>query len=469
MVVIRGNVKRTSQRLRVPIAAGAALLLGLSASRAEAEQIPIAPLKLRIALIEDPDFPPLGDDLLARALESASSAFADRFGVERPAFQLAARFSIDDFMRRYAKADAPQCSALFSAIYRGGGREELAPLRPRAIKFFERWSLDALRAFVEEDRRAAITSYSELYDEYVRRYLATVGNLQTLETPRGTPLIKLGGVHYRSHAAWSCASATQRDFDVLITNTFILADLLTEPHPHTVFGKAKVGGIAGPNPFRKALGGQALVASTFAIDTPIALLSELGGKPATVAERGEILGAYLIAHEIAHAIFGIPDVFDHPEQCLMTSRAGETYREGLAVLEKNPGACPRCRPYVQARSALDRGRALLDRGELTPALSALSKASRLTPKQLHGGYKKRMAEISLMVSEAYLRLGNEARARSFAENAMNLDPRNDAARQQFERWRSEKLKNDLAAADRQIPIATSTKSSARNGGQKHAR
>lgn len=466
MVVLAVKVRRAIHR-RVAATSLWVSIAFAGAADAHADRIPIAPLKLKVALVEDPDFPPLDDDLIARALESASATFADRFQVDRPTFSLAARFSLEDFMRRFAKTDAQECTALYAAMYRGGGKEQLQPLRDRAIKFFERWSLETLQTFVEPEFRANVKTYSDLYDHYARRYLSTVEKLEQQQTPRGTPLIQLGGLHWRSHAAWSCASAQQRDFDVLITNTFILADLLTEPHPHTVFGKAKVGGIAGPNPYRTALGGQALVASTFAIDTPIESLSELGGKPATVGERGEILGAYLIAHEIAHAIFGIPDVFDHPHQCLMTSRAGETYREGLAALRENPGPCPRCRPYVEARSALDRGRALLEQGELTGSLAALAQATKLTPKQLHGGYKKRMAEISLLVAEAYARMGNDARAKSFAENAATLDPRSEPAHKLLERWRAEKLKADLAASERRIETSTATGS--RSGGKKRLR
>ena len=159
-----------------------------------------------------------------------------------------------------------------------------------------------------------------------------------------------------------CALKRQEDSDVVLTNTFILSDLLTEPHPHSVFGKAKIGGIAMPSPHRSALGGQVLLATTFGIDTKVAALSELGGKPATFDERAQILGAYLLAHEVAHAFFGIPDVFDHPLGCLMTSRPGATYRDGIEELEAHPTPCPRCQPYVQARKSLDRGREAYRKG-----------------------------------------------------------------------------------------------------------
>ncbi|MFO0726066.1 MAG: hypothetical protein U1E65_19950 [Myxococcota bacterium] len=384
------------------------------------------PLKLKVALIEDPDFPSLDDGLVAEALSSAADTFAERFDVARPNFAVIARFSLDGFMRRYGQPDRPECARIYASVYKGGGREELLKTKDATIKFFQRWPLETLLSFVDEPRRPKVTDYAALWEEYAERYPATVKQLEAMKTPAGTPLVKLGGTQWRSHAAWSCASATQQDFDVLVTNTFLLADVLSEPHPHAVFGKAKVGGFAGPHPTRKALGHQVLVASTFGIDTNLPTLSELGGRPAETEERGQMLGAYLLAHEIAHAIFGIPDVFDHPDGCLMTSRPGETYREGLAALHQHPGPCPRCRPYVEARALLDRGRLLIDTGELEPAVRALTMSANKTPKQLHGGYKKRMSELSTMIAEAWAKLGDSAKAKRYADTAVQLDPTSDA-------------------------------------------
>ncbi len=388
----------------------------------------VPPLKLKVALIEDPDFPSLDDGLVAEALSSASDTFRERFDVTRPTFAVIARYSLDGFMRRYGGPDRQECARIYASVYKGGGREELLKTRDATIKFFQRWPLETLQTFVDEGHRARITDYAALWEEYAERYPATVKQLEAMKTPAGTPLVKAGGIQWRSHAAWSCASATQQDFDVLVTNTFLLADVLSEPHPHAVFGKAKVGGFAGPHPTRRALGHQVLVASTFAIDTPLPLLSELGGKPANTEERGQMLGAYLLAHEVAHAIFGIPDVFDHPDGCLMTSRPGETYREGLASLHAHPGSCPRCRAYVEARTTMDRGRALLETAEYESAIRALTMAANKTPKHLHGGYRKRIGELSALIAESWARLGDVAKAKRFADTALQLDPSSEVMR-----------------------------------------
>src|SRR5262249_14439892 len=92
-------------------------------------KLTIQPIKIRVALVEDPDFPGLDDGLIARWLDSAASTFAERFGVERPVFSVAARYTLEDFMHRFARPEAGACDDLYSVAYKGGGREALVPHR----------------------------------------------------------------------------------------------------------------------------------------------------------------------------------------------------------------------------------------------------------------------------------------------------------------------------------------------------
>ncbi len=418
----------------------------------------IPPVTLEVALVDDPDLPPLDDTLVSRALASASETFATRFGVASPRFHVVARFSLDAFMKRYAKPSSAECAPTFSVRYRGGGRDELMLHKDAALRFFQRWPLDDLKTFVAPERRAAVTDYATLHTAYVDKYLATVATLESLTTPAGTKLVEKVPADGRSHAAWSCALAAQRQFDVIVTNTFILADILTEPHPHAVFGKAKVGGIAGPSPGRSALGGQALVASTFSIDTPLPFLSELGNKPVTSEERAEILGAFLLAHEVAHAVFGIPDVFDHPPGCLMTTRPGETYREALAALIEHPGPCPRCRPYVEAREAYDRGKQEVAGGDAKAGVASLTQALRLMPKHFHGK-KRRVGAVLTLAAQGSATLGDEAKARRYAELAIESDPTSEEARAVYARH-SGKRPFEVVGSRRTLPVPVKTSTGA---------
>lgn len=402
--------------------------LGASAAASERPRFEVAPAVLEVALVDDPDFPRLDDQLVTRALAAASATYKERFDVAPPEFRIKRRYDVASFLERYARVDDLKCARLFGARYLGGGAAELRQYQAQATSFLERWELDALKGFVEPEERDRIKSFEDIYAVYERRYVSTVEKLKSLKTPKGTPLASPDRSRERSYVAWTCALSLQDQYDVVLTNTFIMADLLTEPHPHAVFGKARIGGIAGPSPARSALEGQALLATTFGIDTKIAMLSELGGKPASLDERARILGSYLLAHEIAHAVFGIPDVFDHPEGCLMNSRPGTTYREGLKELDRHPEPCEKCRAWVEARASLERGRQLHEAGEDKLALEALAQASRQTPKHFHGGYKKRMGEISLYVALSYAGQGDLARAQKFADTARKLDPKSSRAK-----------------------------------------
>jgi hypothetical protein len=436
LVVAVGVAPRAGAQPEVPLAA------------VDADAAALPPLKLRVALVIDPEFPDIDDDLLSRALSAGATAYAERFSVGAPTFSVVARFTLDGFVRRYVLREAEACAPTLATAYRGGGRAELEAGRERALRFFQRWKLDELKAMVPAEQRDAITSHDDVWRAYVDRYLATVAKLAAERTPAGRPLVTPGSTPGRSHAAWTCALAEQTDFDVVVTNTFILADKLDEPHPHAVFGKAKVGGLAGPNAARRALGGQVLMASTFAIDTPIAWLSELDGRPASTAERADILGEFLLAHEIAHAVFGLLDVFDHPPECLMTSRPGETYREGLATLREHPGPCPDCQPWVRARVALERARQAYDAADWTGAIPLLDAAVAATPKRLHGGRGRRVAELAAMLADAHGHAGNAARARTYADASFKLDPASALVRAIHQRWGVELVSpRDLAARD----------------------
>jgi hypothetical protein len=259
-----------------------AVLAPSSVSWAEASS---PPLVLEVALVDDPELPPLDDTLVARALAAASDTFAQRFAVTAPRFTVVARFGLESFMKRYAKASSPECSALLAARYKGGGRAELLTQKDAALRFFQRWPLEDLRTFVAPEAREAVKDYEALHAAYMDKYLATLATLESLSTPHGTPLIAKASREGRSHAAWSCALAAQRQFDVIITNTFILADILTEPHPHAVFGKAKVGGIAAPSPGPQRPGGAGVAGQHLLHRHVVAVLVGAGGG------RGVGLGA----------------------------------------------------------------------------------------------------------------------------------------------------------------------------------
>jgi hypothetical protein len=391
----------------------------------------LAPIKLSVALVNDPDFPALEPELAKHALELAADEFSKRFDVPKPELVIVNEFSLAGFLGTYALPVDPRCKPLYDARYRGGGIDELARHKTAAKKFLERWPIESLRGFVDTDQQSKILDYEDVYEYYAKNYVKKIEAMKGLKTPAGNPLVEPAKTARRSFVAWTCALLRQKDYDVILTNTFILADLMTEPHPHAVFGKAKIGGIAARSPDRPTLGGQALLATTFGIDTKLPEFQELPGDPPSFDERAKILGIYLLAHEIAHAVFGIPDVFDHPFGCLMTSRPGATYRDGIAELEKHPAPCGKCRQWVEARSAFDKAQRLYDEGKFAAASNSTLRAAKLLPKQFHGGRKRRMSQVMVIASKAYHAQGKAKEAQSFAKAAVDLDPTSDDAQYVF--------------------------------------
>ncbi len=380
----------------------------------------LAPLELAVAVVVDPSLSPLDDATVDRALAAAARSFAARFRVPPPRFVRAARLSTAEFLGAHVDAKDGRCAGLLAQRYRGGGVASFAPHRERAVRFLERWPIADLAPFLPEAERTA-ADHTTVLAAAEARFIAHLKALDTARTPADTPLLDWDEPA-RSFASWSCAMFAQRDYDVVITNAYLVADLMREPQPHAMFGRGKVGGVAGPNPWRAPLGRQALLASTFGIDTAIPTLSELDGKPAAPAERAEILGTYLLAHEIAHSVFGLPDVFDHPGGCLMTSRPGESYRQGLATLASDPNPCPRCRPWVAARAGLDEARQMTGDGHPGAALLKLSKLMRDVPRPIHGGVRRRMSTLMLAVSQAYAALDRPDKTERYARQAAELDP-----------------------------------------------
>ena len=414
--------------VRAPAAIWALGLIALAApARGAGPAHQIRPIELVVALVEDPDFPPLDERVVRIALASAEREFARRFDVPPPRFIVRYRFEARRFIEVYADPRDPRCKEAFAARYLGTGVEELAPHRQEALRFLKKWPLESLVGFVSDEDKAQVRTYEDIYALYERRYVAQIDVVKRLRTPAGTPLLSPERTYDRSFVAWLCALKTQADFDVLVTNTFIAADLLTEPHPHSVFGKAKIGGIATKSPNRSALAGEALLATTFGIDTTIPELSELKGARPTLEQRGRLLGAYLLAHEIAHSVFGIPDVFDHPQGCLMTSRPGATYLDGLVELDAHPEPCPKCRPYVEARAAFDRGLTALEAGHPEQASQLFLRSVQQTPEHFHGSRRRRLAAVTMASSQAQAALGRSQRALRYARLAVKLDPASTVA------------------------------------------
>ena len=220
--------------------------------------------------------------------------------------------------------------------------------------------------------------------------------------------------------------AAQPSFDVVVTNTLLVLDDARSLHPHSAMRRASVAGMSASSPFRSALDGQAILASTFSFDTDIPDLSNVSSG-STAEEKAEALGVVLIAHELGHAYFGIPDVYDHGPECLMTSRLDENYSAVLEALRRDQDPCPRCMPYVYSRSLLEGLRRDLTSGGNRALFSRAMSLAKYQPTRFHGR-NRRSAILLALMSEGRAALGDPKGALVYAERALEYDPQSPEAR-----------------------------------------
>src|SRR5438094_9549575 len=126
--------------VRVRVELLALCLLWCEVAHAEETKAPapsrleISEVQLAVAIVEDPDFPPIEPELAKRSLDLASAEFAKRFSVPAPTFTITNEFTLSGFLGEYALPVDPRCKPLYDARYRGGGETRRAPRKQVAMK-----------------------------------------------------------------------------------------------------------------------------------------------------------------------------------------------------------------------------------------------------------------------------------------------------------------------------------------------
>jgi tetratricopeptide (TPR) repeat protein len=243
----------------------------------------------------------------------------------------------------------------------------------------------------------------------------------------GESLLSAAKLDHRSYVSWICAIRNQNEADFVLTNEFILYDLASEPYPHSIFQKCKMGGASLLSPKRRAIHRRALVASTFSMVTDIPFFIEEGAEWLTTRERLEVIGTFIVAHEMGHAVFKIPDFYDHPPECLMTTKFETGYVSGWRELKAHPGPCPDCQPYVDAKRHVFLAHEARMDGKLDEVIKNLKIAIRKTPKHTDGSYLRYVADLSVQIAETFAAKGDPKQARRWLKAALRIVPEHDQA------------------------------------------
>jgi hypothetical protein len=296
-----------------------------------------APLRIKVVYLEDSRFPTLTQQQLDEAFGYAKLIMQREYDLPELEIVWCGTVPAGDYFNRVLEGKPVT-------------RTRIDPFNPRFPApgkgfdiFWNFYGLENLKAAVPppfretvKDRESFREAVWAAWLERIPRFTGLVLNGKKVFTPET--------LLWQSYSGWMTLFEHQTDYDLFITNTLIFYDDPDYPYPHTVFYQCKTGGMGEISP-------GAPFGNGFAAMVSLAGYTGLPGFPGPEVTDGdlpEILGVYLIAHELAHMLLNLPDNYDHGMACLMYSPSAETIdvAEGARAVLEDEKPCPRCRKDV---------------------------------------------------------------------------------------------------------------------------
>ena len=391
------------------------ILLGLAARPCHAgSKVPVI---LDVLIINDPTLPKLRLTEASQMLASTREMLGEKLGFDAFEFRLREGPTLSEFMERNAPM-AGECEKSLQRVSVSGGVHN-----PRAVnmprdsveKFLGGWPLRSLAQWFKSEAHPP-TTYEEAASKILAAMDRNVAVIRAIRLPGGEPL--LGNARLHVYTRWICAMDSQNEADVVLTNSFVMHDLGTSPAPHSILTTNTVSGASLRSPKRSALDGRAVFASTFAMATPLDMFRQDKVLDPRSNEFCRVFATSLLAHELGHAFFKIPDFYDHPPECLMSTGHNFSYAANDAQMRMHKGPCPKCRPYLSAwefrRTALD----LTTAGDRRGAIAAYRQSIAILPHFVDGLYDSQVAPLYFALAELYYEEGAyQDSARALAEAA----------------------------------------------------
>ncbi len=383
-------------------------------------------ITLDVVIANDPELPPVTREDAAIIMAEAKKTVADKLGYEGLTFRVVGEKSVEAFLDEHAPKGG-ECLESFAPVRVVPGKKRAVDVdRKAVVHFLERWSLNELRSFFDAKERAALTSHEVIAAKLAAELDRKLELIASLTLENGASILAPDKLDERSYVRFVCAMRAQNEADLVLTNAFILYDLGSEPYPHSVFQKNKVGGASLASPRRQAIPGRALVSSTFSMITSLPFFREDGVEGLSPRDKLEVIGAFILAHELGHALFKLPDFYDHPKECLMTTKHDTGYVSGYWRLLASPGPCPACAPWVEAKRHVFAAEDKRQRGDTAGAIASLKEAIRKTPRHIDGSYKRYLADLSCDIAELYEK-SDRAEAMRWLKSVLRLVPDHERA------------------------------------------
>lgn len=390
----------------------------------------VASVRIAVTVVDDASFSPLSPANVQASLRVASETFASKFGTPQLGFEppkfvstraYFAGLPQDDYRTCLARHDGrralrlqdydrPRLQESVSAFLSRWRMPALVPAFPPALRPQLRNHDDAARALIAEMREAADKAFSASFVTH-ERLLAPTGD-------------DVG----RRFVDWLCAFEVQRETDVVMTNAYVFYDLLSEPYPHAVYHGSRLAGAVMQSPARELFLGRGVFVSTFGLGGEPAALLEPGHSRLTAAGRDAFIGTYLVAHELGHALLRIPDVYDHPPKCLMTTDYALGYVEGYERLLAHTGRCPRCAGYVAARQAFQEFEEALKAKRIADAERLVDKVVKKLPPHIDGSAADYAARVYTRLAQRELDAHRWKKTEHYCKRALAADPLHAPAR-----------------------------------------
>lgn len=300
---------------------------------------------LEVAVLQSPYYPSLEKSDIEEIFASAQDMVKNKFGA-KIIFQVVYFGHVDEFFNQVIGENHLEKENF--SLTEEKLKKEWLNNKKAAISFLKKnFRLKELNQFLKAK------TYESFWEGLGREYMKKFSILKNYRLKNGQGLWT-NNPEIHSYRFWKKIMRYQKDFDFILTNIFVFYDDFEEPYPHAILKHAKISGASFDSPNRRGiLLGSTAFASVFEIySNEDYFLGIRTTKLKTLSRSflNKAFGSYLLAHEIGHQLFWIPDVYDHPEGCLMDTRfENMEIGFGYELLKKNLSPCVKCQKYVNAR------------------------------------------------------------------------------------------------------------------------
>lgn len=294
------------------------------------------PISVRVTHLHDDRLPKLSTDRVDRVLKTAAAMIERAYG-KQVTFTVVTTRPFGEYVaeqrRRIAPYRRPKAET-FDIYF-----DLLAPYRERVADACRVYgTVDQLRALLDPDERASVTSLASAADALLLRYRSRLDGFHSLKDAQGRPLITPQTWAEWAITEWDVfgdSAGPKHDYHLVLANVLLIDNDMRSPAPHSI-ASGFAYGVTYP------ASNEAIVAYLPMLsDDPAITTLRLG--QLTDDERDACI-AYVIGHEVGtHAIMNLADSYDLRSLLALPIRLRTDKREILDFAGWKPGE-PAARP-----------------------------------------------------------------------------------------------------------------------------